>query len=73
MRDLGSQAQPAVPALIEACGDSVYMVRISSIRALGRIGAGASNAIPRLRALLQDGDSMVQRAAADAIQRIEEP
>jgi HEAT repeat protein len=71
--DLGPQAQPAIPALIEACSEPEDMVRICCIRALGRIGPAASNAIPRLQALLKDESSTAQRAAAEAIQQIEGP
>jgi HEAT repeat protein len=72
LRDLGPRAQPAVPALIAACDDPESMVRICSIKALGRIGAGASNAIPRLRANAKEGGSfMEQQAAAEAVQQIE--
>ena len=73
LRDLGSQAQPAIPALIQACDDPEVRVRICCVRALGRIGPAASNAIPRLQAMLKDESSMVQQAATEAIQRIEAP
>jgi HEAT repeat protein len=71
LRDLGAQAQPAIPALINACGDSAAMVRVCCISALGRMGPAASNAIPALQALLKDESSTVQQAAAVALEQIE--
>ena len=51
---MGASAQKAVPALIEACGDSKLEVCILATEALGRIGPAAHEAAPALTELIKD-------------------
>jgi hypothetical protein len=71
LRDLGPRAAPAVAALILACGDTNDLVQVASIKALGSIGLGASNALPALRNLADSQNSFSASAAGDAISRVE--
>jgi HEAT repeat protein len=51
---MGSNAKEAIPALIEALGDSESEVRGLAARALGQMGADASEAVPVLTKMLSD-------------------
>lgn len=68
----GPPSASAVPALIHALDDFDVEVCFASIRALGRIGAAAWEALPVLAALEDDPDERVRRsakAASSAIRR----
>jgi len=65
---LKGDAKASVPALIEASVDSVELVRICSVRALGDIGD--ESAIPSLLDALKDSSPKVRREAAEAIGKI---
>jgi ParB-like chromosome segregation protein Spo0J len=60
---------PAVPALIQALGDSGWDVRRAAAEALGDLGD--PQAIPALIKALGDSGWDVRRAARQAIQQIE--
>jgi hypothetical protein len=67
---IGALAEPATAALLGALGDPDATVRYWSIIALGRIGAAASRAIPRLEQLTEDSSKEVQQAAREALDAI---
>ena len=46
---LGTNAAPAVPAVVKALDDANGMAQIAAVEALGAIGPAASLALPRLR------------------------
>lgn len=68
----------AVPTLIEILRQASVSeapdasnVRYMAARALGRIGAPASDAVPALRELLSNPDEDLRAMVADALSRIE--
>jgi HEAT repeat protein len=65
--ELGTEAQPAVPALSKALRDRDTFVRRYAAEALGKIGPGAKPAIGELSLLLNDERREVQLAAIDAL------
>jgi HEAT repeat protein len=67
---LGSQAAPAVPALIETLEDPEPVVRREAAFTLGAIGPEADEAVPALIELLEDEDQDVQHAACYALGKI---
>ncbi len=69
---IGTQAEQAVPLLIETLDSAHISVRRNSPRALGAIGApAAAPAVPRLLGLLSDRDPEVRANAAMALWQIE--
>jgi hypothetical protein len=60
-----------VGALIKLLKDDDHRVRYYAAAWLGQMGPDANEAIPHLRALLEDDDDHVRRAAEDALARIE--
>jgi len=68
---LRAAGAPAVPALIQALGDSYSDVRRVAAEALGAIGD--PQAVPALIQALGDNDSSVRRAAAEALVKIGAP
>jgi hypothetical protein len=60
-----------VGGLIKLLKDDDHRVRYYGAAWLGQIGPDANEAIPHLRALLDDDDEHVRRAAEDALARIE--
>jgi HEAT repeat protein len=64
-----AEAEPAVPALVNALWDEESHVRSSAAEALGRIGPGAKKAVPALVALLQGeaAEDHVCSATAEAL------
>ena len=69
---LGAIGDPqAVPALIQALGDSDSAVRRAAAEALGKLGD--PQAIPALIQALGDSDRDVRRAAAEALGAIGDP
>jgi len=57
----------------ELLTDRNFMVRAAACRALTRLGSNAQPAIPAVRLLLADGNSMVRRDAAGALGNIGGP
>jgi HEAT repeat protein len=70
LRELGTNARPAIPALITACDDSEDKVRVCCMKTLGRIGPAASNAIPALQKSLQQQSLLIRSVAQEAISQI---
>lgn len=70
LADFGPNAEPAVPALVEALGDRDPQVRRGAATALGRIGPHARAATTPLIAALRDGKFEVVSAAAQALSRV---
>ncbi|MDA1274034.1 MAG: HEAT repeat domain-containing protein [Verrucomicrobia bacterium] len=71
---LGSEAQAAVPDLVELLGNSHWVVRNNSAFALGRLGTAAIPAIPAipaLNALLNDPNLSVRRNAAYSLWKLD--
>jgi HEAT repeat protein len=66
----GAQAQPAVPALINALNGKETLVRAHAALALGRIGPDAHAAVRALTDRLSDPEWTVRRQAALALGRI---
>jgi len=62
---------PAVPALIQALGDSDANVRRASAEALGNLGD--PQAVPALLHVLGDSEADVRRAAAEALGNLGDP
>jgi hypothetical protein len=61
-----------VPALTAALDTaSADQTRRALVRALGEVGSGARSALPRLRTLLQDNNSEMRDAVAEAIHKID--
>jgi hypothetical protein len=67
----GAAGAPAVPALIQALGDSDWEVRCAAAEALGAIGD--PQAVPALIKALGDSDRDVRRAAAEALGKLGDP
>ncbi len=67
---IGPQAKSRVPDLISALDDNDPLVILWSAWALGQIGNPASQSVAKLENLKQHKDEAVQRAAAEAIDRI---
>jgi hypothetical protein len=61
----------AVPAFIKLLKDDDRSVRYYAAGWLGQMGSAAKDAIPHLRALLEDEDEHVRRVAKEALARIE--
>lgn len=66
---MGSDAAPAVPALIQAVSDRDRFVRWIAGRALGRMRPADQNVIMALAGLLRDPDLDVRQVAAVALER----
>ncbi len=70
----GSLALPALPALTRALRDPDRFVRWSAVRTVGKLGPSVA---PQTRAdltrLLRDPDVDLQKAAANALQRLQTP
>jgi HEAT repeat protein len=66
--EIGSPyALPAVPALTAALNSPEWsMLPLSAARALGKLGSGATDAIPALRALANDNASVDVRKEAES-------
>lgn len=59
-----------VPALLKISRESTNGASEAAVRALGLVGAGAKDAVPRLIDLLMTGDQETRIAAAEALGRI---
>ena len=79
IKDIGPDAEDAVPKLIEALDDADQEMRVEVIHALVSIGPAAVEALPKLRDLAENDPYVnmhsmkftVRRAARDAIERLE--
>lgn len=60
----------AVPALVHALNDANQDVRVAAVRALGRIGPGASRAVPALRAMLAENDERLRGEVSRSLEEI---
>jgi HEAT repeat protein len=70
----GSLALPALPALTRALHDPDRFVRWSAVRTVGKLGpAAAPQTLADLNELLHDPDEELQKAAANALQRLQSP
>jgi HEAT repeat protein len=67
---LGTEARPAVPALIELLGSKDPFVRQNVALALGQIGPEAREAVPVLTTALHDPEWSVRRQAAISLGQI---
>lgn len=67
MLAMAGGARPALPWLVEACGDPNPGVRNKAAIFLGQIHAEPARVVPRLAALLKDPDPSVREAAAMAL------
>lgn len=65
--ELGSAAETAVPALMEALNDRTPEIRSQAARTLGSIGEKAKAAVPELVAALKDPNEGVRISAANAL------
>lgn len=65
--NLGTNGEPAVPALISWANDGEFFVRAAVMSALGGIGRRPDLAVPVLLKGLKDTNSMVCRDAAEAL------
>jgi HEAT repeat protein len=70
LRDMGTNARPAVGALIERLGDKDATVRLHSAIALGNIGPDAKSAVPALKPFLREKHT-VRVYTANALWKIE--
>ncbi len=64
-------AAAAIPLLVEGLTAPEPTLKLQCVRALEQIGPRAKEALPKLRALVDDPDPQVQGAASRAIQAIE--
>ena len=64
---IGSQAEAAIPALIEVLTDKNENVRAFAVNALGKMGSQAQAAVPALIVALEDENSIVRFNAAYAL------
>lgn len=71
LRNAGSDAREAIPALAAALGDDVAEVRAEAAFTLAHIGAPARAQLPRVLSLLEDGDVNVRIAALAACEALE--
>ena len=64
---LGSNAAPAIPALVYWTHDTNHWVRFAAVTALGEIGQQPEIVLPALRTALSDTNQLVKRGACEAI------
>ena len=69
MRYMGTNAEAAVPALIELSRNNNKDVAEAAARALGDLAMGAETAVPALANLLTNSNSQTRYAAANALQQ----
>lgn len=65
------EAEKSIPHLIELLGDPNANVRTLSAMALGKLGGSAKDGVPRLQAMVTDGEPMCRAAARDALVALE--
>ena len=70
---IGAPAVNMVPRLVEKLNTGCVLERVAAAEALGNIGtAGASLAVPALKAVVKDRDIAVRREAIDALGKMKE-
>ena len=67
---IGKRGGDFCPTLLAMVDGKERYARYGAVEALGRLGAGASAALPRLRAALKDPDTWVQCLAAESLTRL---
>lgn len=67
----GREIELVMPVLLKAVNDVDVNRKLTAITALGQLGSKAISAIPLLKNAVQDKDAAVQKAAAEALRRIE--
>jgi HEAT repeat protein len=70
LRDLGPDAQPATPHLIELLYDTNSLVRMAAAETLQAIGSGARSATPALVESVKDKDADVRTQVVKALARM---
>jgi HEAT repeat protein len=70
LSQLGHEAKPAVPSLIDALKSPEALVRQNAALALGTIGSEAKEAVPGLSDALNDSEWTVRRQAAVSLGQI---
>lgn len=70
LREIGPEAELAVPVLIQALDDSDDSLCFGATKALGQIGPKAKKAIPALRELVKKPDGKIRRVALNALNNI---
>jgi HEAT repeat protein len=66
-----SASDQAVAAILPVLESKHWTSRYMAVQALGKFGANAATAIPRIRALKNDPDADIKRAAAEALLAID--
>lgn len=65
LAQMGTEAAPAVPALVELLADDDPVLRATTVGALAAIGPGAAEALPHIQALAENDPSPEVRAQAE--------
>ena len=68
--EMGTKAEPALPAMIWTLNDEDRIVRVAAVAPVADFGRKSTNAIPILETWLESGDEFSQVTAAAAIIRI---
>ncbi len=68
---MGTNAAPALPALVQAINDNELDVAEHAVLALGLTGSGQAITVPALTHALQDPRARIRAAAADALSRLQ--
>jgi HEAT repeat protein len=68
---LGRLGLPAIPVLTKLLRDWDRDIRSTAAHGLGRIGPAAKESVQDIQPLLNDRDVYVQKAATDALHRID--
>jgi HEAT repeat protein len=71
--EIGPQAKPAIPALVELLASDDEGERLHAVQALGKIGQGSPDVEAALEKCLQDEAESVRTAADQALQAIRNP
>ena len=71
--NFGADAAPATDDLINLLNHHDESVRENAIISLGQIGPDAAKAVEHIKRLESDTDALIRQAAAEAIERIENP
>lgn len=73
LQDMGAEAEPAFPRLLQLLSDPSREVRMGAIAVIGSIGRNTAPAVPRLIELVAEGDDEEQAHAAWALGGIGPP
>jgi HEAT repeat protein len=71
LSDMGPEAKPAVPALLELLKSRDANVRLEAVKTLGAVGPEAAAAVPALREARKDRKASVQQEAGEALKKID--